>query len=482
MPLHALSALSANHPLPPGRAIVVNDDRRMASGMAQWLCSLGWHASATGNADEAMQVLGRGACDVCVVDGLLPEHAGERLLNAVRSASPLTGMVVMLPPHPQGSASMGWATRGRSASLPTADAFVNAPVRDDELLAAIELACRAGRLRQVPESDPNANASMVLGNHATIHHVLDIVNRIANTPATVLITGESGTGKSLIAREIHRTSDRRRHRFVEVACGSLSESLLESELFGHVAGAFTGATADRDGKFRQADGGTIFLDEIATASPCMQVKLLRVLQDMQFEPVGGTDTHCVDARLILATHEDLAGLVAVGRFRDDLFWRINVVTIEMPALRSRPSDIPLLASHFLVAAGAKAGRCVDGFTPAALDAMLHHAWPGNVRELQHAVERGVFMGRSRRIEITDLPPAVAAGGTGIPAASPNVSATSGLKNAMAQPERQLIIDALSRHGWRRDAAARSLGINRTTLYKKLKRLGMDLATLQPTDQ
>ena len=326
MPLHALSALSANHPLPPGRAIVVNDDRRMASGMAQWLCSLGWHASATGNADEAMQVLGRGACDVCVVDGLLPEHAGERLLNAVRSASPLTGMVVMLPPHPQGSASMGWATRGRSASLPTADAFVNAPVRDDELLAAIELACRAGRLRQVPESDPNANASMVLGDHATIHHVLDIVNRIANTPATVLITGESGTGKSLIAREIHRTSDRRRQRFVEVACGSLSESLLESELFGHVAGAFTGATADRDGKFRQADGGTIFLDEIATASPCMQVKLLRVLQDMQFEPVGGTDTHCVDARLILATHEDLAGLVAAGRFRDDLFWRINVVT------------------------------------------------------------------------------------------------------------------------------------------------------------
>ena len=482
MPLHAPSTLSANRSLPPGRAIVVNDDRRMASGMAQWLCSLGWHASATGNADEAMQVLGRGACDVCVVDGLLPEHAAEQLLNAVRAASPLTGIVVMLPPHAQASASMGLATLGRSASLSAADAFVNAPVRDDDLLAAIGIAYRAGRLRQVPESDPDANASSVLGDHATIRHVLDIVGRIANTPATVLITGESGTGKSLVAREIHRASTRRPRRFVEVACGSLSESLLESELFGHVAGAFTGATADRDGKFRQADGGTIFLDEIATASPSMQIKLLRVLQDMQFEPVGGTDTHCVDARLILATHENLAGLVAAGRFRNDLFWRINVVTIEMPALRSRPSDIPLLASHFLVAAGAKAGRCVDGFTHAALDAMLHHAWPGNVRELQHAVERGVFMGRSRRIEITDLPPAVAAGGTGIPAASPNVSATSGLKNAMAQPERQLIIDALSRHGWRRDAAARSLGINRTTLYKKLKRLGMDLATLQPTDQ
>jgi two-component system response regulator AtoC len=186
----------------------------------------------------------------------------------------------------------------------------------------------------------------LLGSHPAVHRITDLVDRVATTPVSVLVTGETGTGKSLLAREIHRRSGRT-GRFVEVACGSLSETLLESELFGHVAGAFTGAVADRPGKFLQADGGTIFLDEIATASPALQVKLLRVLQSMQFEAVGGSKTHTVDARVILAANEDLASLVATGRFRADLFWRINVVTIEMPALRDRTADIPLLAEHFL---------------------------------------------------------------------------------------------------------------------------------------
>jgi DNA-binding NtrC family response regulator len=307
----------------------------------------------------------------------------------------------------------------------------------------------------------------VLGGHPAMRQVLDVAARIADTSATVLVTGESGTGKSLLARAIHAASRRRDHRFIEVACGSLAESLLESELFGHVAGAFTGAAADRRGKFLLADKGTLFLDEIATASPALQVKLLRVLQDFEFEPVGGSDTHRVDARVILATHEDLGRLVAAGRFRSDLFWRINVITLEMPPLRDRSGDIPLLARHFLARA-ATAVRPVEDFTPAALDALLAHAWPGNVRELQHAVERAVLLGRTPLVDVADLPPSI----TSRPAA-----ATPALKQALAHPERQLIIDALERHGWRRDAAARALGINRTTLYKKLKRLGMDLAAL-----
>ncbi|MEI6240209.1 MAG: sigma-54 dependent transcriptional regulator [Planctomycetia bacterium] len=321
----------------------------------------------------------------------------------------------------------------------------------------------------------------LLGSHPAIGRINELVDRVATTPVSVLVTGETGTGKSLLAREIHRRSGRS-GRFVEVACGSLSETLLESELFGHVAGSFTGAVADRPGKFLQADGGTIFLDEIATASPALQVKLLRVLQSMQFEAVGGSKTHSVDARLILATNEDLAGLVAAGRFRADLFWRINVVTIEMPPLRDRAADIPVLANHFLRTSAAKAGRTVEGFTPAALAALVAHAWPGNVRELEHAVERGVFLGRGPLVDLADLPATVASRGVSLTLPVVVGPAACSLKVALTHPERQMIIDALDRHGWRRDSAAKALGINRTTLYKKAKRLGMDLAALAPSVQ
>jgi DNA-binding NtrC family response regulator len=455
-----------------GRVLVVDDDRRMASGTAQWLCGLGWHASAVGSADEAIPLLDRGRFDACVVDGLLPDRAAQRLLTIVRTASPTTGTVVALPNHVVAGAALAAA----------ADAMTDLPIRDEHLLAAIERACAAGRGRSAAGAAGVVAAptgKTVLGSHPTICQALDIVDRIAATPATVLITGESGTGKSLLARQIHQTSGRS-GRFVEVACGSLSESLLESELFGHVAGAFTGAVADRAGKFSQADGGTIFLDEIATASPALQVKLLRVLQEMQFERVGGAETQSVDARVILATNEHLEALVSAGRFRADLYWRINVITIEMPALRSRPGDIPLLAGYFLARSAAKAGRQVEGFTAAASDALLKHMWPGNVRELEHAVERGVFLGRGPLVDIADLPAAVATGITRFHAAAGEPQTASPLKTAMAHPERQLIIDALDRNGWRRDAAARSLGINRTTLYKKLRRLGMDLTALEPS--
>jgi DNA-binding NtrC family response regulator len=438
----------------PCRLLVVDDDRRKASHLAQWLCGLGHHASAAGTAAEAVQALARAACEVVVLDGALAD--AHSVAAAAGSGS---GLVVLVP------AAAGTALAG--------DVTVSSPVRDVDLLAAIAqaraaAAARAAGRQVIPS---------VLGSHAAIRRVLDLVDRVAATPATVLVTGESGTGKSLLAREIHRASGRT-GRFVEVACGALSETLLESELFGHVAGAFTGATADREGRFLQADGGTIFLDEIATASPAMQVKLLRVLQEMAFEPVGGGRTHTVDARVVLATHESLERLVAAGTFRADLYWRINVVTLEMPPLRQRASDIPLLAAHFLAAAAAKAGRRVEGFTPAALEALVGHGWPGNVRELEHAVSRAAFLGRGPVVDLSDLPPAVFGRGPRV-AGSGAEGVAPPLKAAMAVPERQLIIEALERSGWRRDAAARVLGINRTTLYKKAKRLGMDLAALAP---
>lgn len=442
-----------------GRVLVVDDDRRMASGLAQWLCGLGWHASAAGSAGEALQAVGRTAWDACILDGDLPGGGGRRIAAAVRSVAPAAGIVAL-------------GTAGGAAAGDWADVAVSRPASDAALLAALEAARTGGRARAASPPPP---ASAVLGSAPALRHVLDVVSRIARTPATVLVSGETGTGKSLLARTIHAASGRD-GRFVEVACGSLSETLLESELFGHAAGSFTGATGDRDGMFLRADGGTIFLDEIATASPAMQVKLLRVLQDMCFEPVGGSRTVSVDSRVILATHEDLSALVAAGRFRADLFWRVNVVTIEMPSLRERATDIPLLAEHFLRGAAARAGRAVDGFAAEAMAALVRHDWPGNVRELQHAVERGVFLGREKLIVPADLPAAVVAGAARRPAAD---AAGHALKEALAAPERQLIVAALEQSGWRRDVAARALGINRTTLYKKLRRLGLDLATIEP---
>ncbi len=464
-------ATPTDRPSSSGRVLVVDDDRRVASQTAQWLCSLGWHASAVGNADEALPLLGREPYAACIVDGLLAGGGAARIAATLRLAVGQTGFVATAPA----------ASAAAVAAAIAPDQVVHAPARDADMLAAIEAAIAAAAAR-AKAAEARPPVPKLLGAAPAMQRVIDLVTRLADAPATLLITGESGTGKSLLAREIHRASRRRTGRFVEVACGCLSETLLESELFGHVAGAFTGATADRDGKFLQADGGTIFLDEIATATPAMQVKLLRVLQDLRFEAVGGAKTHAVDARVILATHENLAALVAAGRFRADLFWRVNVITIEMPALRDRAADIPVLAAHFLAATVARGGRSVEGFSPAAIELLTRYRWPGNVRELEHAVEYAVFLGHGEWIAATDLPPAVQNGVGHDVAGGPLDGADDAvgtLKRSMADPERRLIIEALERHSWRRDAAARALGINRTTLYKKLKRLGMNLAEMQP---
>jgi transcriptional regulator with PAS, ATPase and Fis domain len=296
-----------------------------------------------------------------------------------------------------------------------------------------------------------------------------MIRAVADTKATVLITGESGTGKSLIARAIHRASSRRNKPFVEIACGALPETLLESELFGHVAGAFTGAIGDKTGKFMQANEGTIFLDEISTASPGMQVKLLRILQDFEFEQVGGTKTFSVDSRVILATNEDLAKAVAEGRFRQDLYYRVNVINIELPPLRERISDIPLLARHFLERIARESGKHVQGFREPALWALQAYRWPGNVRELQNVIERAVLLGKGPMIDAEDLPGNLTTAAPTV-LTSPNAH---GLKQAMAVPERQIILDVLEANRWNRMATAEALGINRTTLYKKMKRLGLE---------
>jgi two-component system response regulator AtoC len=294
------------------------------------------------------------------------------------------------------------------------------------------------------------------------------------------MTGESGTGKSLLARAIHHRSPRRDKPFVEVSCGALPETLLESELFGHTKGAFTGAIADKPGRFLTADGGTLFLDEINSASPAMQVKLLRMLQERAFEPVGSSQTRHVDVRVILASNVDLTALVAEQKFRQDLYYRINVVTIRLPSLRERLGDIPLLAGNFLRQFCKESGREVLGFSESAMAALQRYDWPGNVRELENAIERAVVLCRRPQIDIEDLPddlqpvsmPKMAA----IAVAADIPDSPMPLETALQGPERRIIEAALKRNEWNRQATASELNINRTTLYKKMRKYQLDLGT------
>jgi DNA-binding NtrC family response regulator len=349
------------------------------------------------------------------------------------------------------------------------------PLIDEELEMAID---RALSQRRVIEENQQLKAQLdkrfglenIVGHDSRMQRVFDVIDSIADTKATVLITGESGTGKSMIARAIHRRSQRRDKPFVEIACGALPENLLESELFGHVAGSFTGAIGEKIGKFQQSEGGTIFLDEIGTATPSLQVKLLRVLQEFAFEPVGGSKTIKVDTRVILATNEDLAEAVAEGRFRQDLYYRVNVINIELPALRERPSDVPMLAMHFLENVVKDSGKQVEGFTDEALSAMQRYSWPGNVRELQNVVERAVLLGKGQLVRPEDLPTHLL---SGQPIFSVSPGSSKSLKASLADPERAIILDTLKANNWNRNATAEKLGINRTTLYKKMKKLGLD---------
>jgi DNA-binding NtrC family response regulator len=449
-----------------GSLLLVDDDRMVLESMADWLREKGYLLDTANSCANALTALNKKNYDLALVDIRLPDGDGFDLLAHCREHSPATTVILIT----------GYGTVETAIDAIRAGAFdlLTKPLIDEELEIAID---RAMKQRVVIEENKNLKAQLdmrfgmenIVGHDHRMLKVFDVVDCVADTKATVLITGESGTGKSLIARAIHRRSGRRDKPFVEVACGALPENLLESELFGHVAGAFTGAAGDKVGKFLLADGGTIFLDEIGTASPGMQVKLLRVLQEFEFEPVGGNKTHHVDARVILATNEDLSRLVATGRFRQDLFYRINVINIELPSIRQRIADIPLLAQHFLQEVCQESGRKVRDFTDEAMTALQRYGWPGNVRELQNVIERAVLLGKRDMICLEDLPQQIAAAG---PLAIEPIGART-LKEALEGPERQIILEVLESNHWNRFATADTLGINRTTLYKKMKRLGLE---------
>ena len=449
----------------PASLLLVDDDRQVLHSMADWLREIGYRVDTGATVADAKAALDRRGFDLVLVDVRLADGDGFDVLAQSRQKQPDTPVVLIT-----GYGSVETAVEAIRAG---AFDFLTKPIIDEELEMSIR---RALNQRKLVEENRNLAAQLdaryglehIVGHDHRMTRVFEMIDSVADTKATVLITGESGTGKSMIARAIHRRSSRRDGPFVEVACGALPETLLESELFGHVAGSFTGATGDKVGKFKQADGGTIFLDEIGTSSPGMQVKLLRILQDYTFEPVGGTKSYKIDARVILATNDDLAERVAAGTFRQDLYYRVNVINIELPPLRQRVADVPLLAKHFLDQVCAESGKKVHGFTDEAIETLQRYDWPGNVRELQNCIERAVLLGKGDMVRVEDLPTTLA---VSRPLSLEPLGQRT-LKQAMANPERQIILDVLEAHQWNRQASAEALGVNRTTLYKKMKKLGL----------
>ena len=450
------------------RILVVDDDPLVLTSLAEFLRLEGYAVEAARTFQEASAHLAAAEFHVLISDVAMPEVDGLGILKLVRTRYPETTVIMVT----------GYGTIENAVEAMKSGAFdyLTKPIIDGEIKVVVERAIRQQSLKAENRSlrkqlMERYSLSSVVGHDYKMIKVFDLIEAVADSKTTILMTGKSGTGKSLLARAIHLRSHRREKPFVEVSCGALPETLLESELFGHVRGSFTGAVRDKQGKFLAADGGTIFLDEIATASPAMQVKLLRVLQERQFEPVGSNKTITVDTRVLLASNTDLAEEVRAGRFREDLYYRVHVVAVAIPRLAERSADIPLLAEHFLRGFCRTHGRVKDGIAVAAMERLVRYDWPGNVRELENVIERAVLLGKGNRIEADDLSEAIAG-------EKPETSGLGGyrgvgLKQALAEPEKAILRAALETHGWNRQDTAAALGINRITLYKKMKRYGLD---------
>jgi DNA-binding NtrC family response regulator len=448
------------------RILVIDDDRIILESLCELARTEGYDVEGAACLQDALRLVDQAPVDLVLTDVNMPGGDGFEVLHILRKRAPQTVAIMMT--------AYGTIDSAVEAIKLGAYDYLTKPIVDEDLLLCLERALNQQRLLR-ENSDLKKRLDLRFGLKSLIGHdyrmlkVFELIETIADSKANVLIQGESGTGKSLVARVLHQCGDRRDKPFVEVSCGAIPEGLLESELFGHVRGSFTGAVTNKVGKFKAADGGTIFLDEIATASPALQVKLLRVLQTRQFEPLGSNKTETVDVRAVFATNLDLAGEVAAGRFRQDLYYRIHVVAIQMPPLRERLSDIPLLARAFLDRFSAEAGRTIVDFEEEALRALQRHDWPGNVRELENAVERAVVLSRARKVAVGDLPPHIATPAQSEPTADDFRFHPMSLQQALEEPERRIIEAALRANNWNRQETAAMLEINRSTLYKKMKR-------------
>jgi two-component system, NtrC family, response regulator AtoC len=451
--------------------------------MAGRLKERGFGVVEADNGAKALELLEQFAFDIVVTDLRMPGVDGSQVIRTALERYP--GIVVIV--------ITGYGTVRDAVDaikLGAAD-FVAKPFQFDELMHVLQKALEQRRLKSEnaylrSQLEERYQFGGILGKSRPMQALFQMLETVARAPSTILITGETGTGKEVVARAIHHNSPRKQHRFVALNCSAVPETLLEAELFGHVRGAFTGAVGMRQGRFEQASKGTLFLDEVGTMSVALQMKLLRALQEREFERVGDNQTIKVDVRVIAATNSDLPAMVRTGAFREDLYYRLNVIPIRLPPLRDRRDDIPLLAQHFLekfaaaakvppspaAAARAAGGTRVPTLSQGAMRRLMAYSWPGNVRQLENAIERAVALGAGRpQIEVQDLPPEIQAEPE--LATSPSVEFPDNgldLPAYLASIERDLIHRSLERTGGNRNKAAELLRIKRTTLVEKLKRL------------
>ncbi|HEV3467881.1 MAG TPA: sigma-54 dependent transcriptional regulator [Pyrinomonadaceae bacterium] len=456
---------------PKATVLVVDDDAALRNQLRWALADLHHVLEAEGRA-EAVELLRREPVDVAICDLRLSPHStsieeGLAVVEAARGERPAVPVVVIT------------ASADREDALEAirrgAYGFFQKPFDEGEVSHIVAQAARVRRLeaevlRLRSELEMFKGFGRFVGTSPALERVLKQARAVADTPATLLVTGENGTGKEVLARAVHEESARRDRPFVAVSCAALPETLIESELFGHEKGAFTNAVNARKGRFELADGGTLFLDEIGELTPAMQVKLLRVLQERSFERVGGTRTVEVDIRLIAASNRDLEEEVARGTFRQDLFYRLNVVPLHLPPLRERREDVPVLAAHFAAKAAGKYGRPVPALEPALVEALAEYDWPGNVRELENLIERLVVLTKDARLGLEFLPEKMLRS-VPAPDAAPAEDETT-LEGAMHALKRRMVAAALQAEGGNRVAAARRLGISRSYLHRLISELGI----------
>ncbi|HEY8926357.1 MAG TPA: sigma-54 dependent transcriptional regulator [Polyangia bacterium] len=470
------------------RVLVAEDDRVARDLLCEILRAEHFEVEAVDDGAGAIDRAQPGRYDLVVSDVRMDRSSGFDVLRVFTEKSPGTPVILIT--------AFGDVAGAMEAIQRGAYDYVSKPFNVEELRLTVARALERRRLaaEQKAASTPAAVPTKIedfVGKSPLMLDVYKLVARVAPSSATVLVTGESGSGKELVARAIHTHSPRAGEPFVPVNCTALSESLLESELFGHTRGAFTGAVASKRGLFEMADGGTLFLDEIGDMGPKMQAQLLRTLQDGEVRPVGGAESIKVDVRLVCATNRDLEAEVKAGKFREDLYFRINVVTIKLPPLRDRPGDIPILVAHFLAKLGRRDGRAPATMSSEALQVLAHYQWPGNVRELENAIDRAVAVAKDGVILPSDLPPEIGlrrrpgAGGAATDATSPGATpppksgaAGSGAsliddRPSLAELERRYIDLVLAECGGNKKKAAERLGIDRRTLYRALERTGVE---------
>lgn len=435
--------------------LLVEDNQNQREILAGFLTNNGFDVISASDGDEGIHLFKENLVDIVITDFRMPNKNGFELLQAVRRINPLAAVIVIT--------AFSDVNDAVSVIKEGAMDYILKPINLPELLTKIKSIRSKSEVEKeigfVLNQIPAMNISTTfIGKSKKILDVLSVVKRVADKSATILISGESGTGKEVIAEMIHSLSPRRNNKLVIVSCAALSDNLLESELFGHIRGSFTGATADRKGRFEEADGGTIFLDEIGDISPLIQVKLLRVVQNMTFEPVGSSRSKTVDVRIIAATNKNLSDEVIKGNFREDLYYRLNVVPLHLPALRERKEDIPLLIEHFLTEL--KVGDSVN-FSTDTLLKMVSYNWPGNIRQLQNTVTRLVTLTRDNQITIEELVLAL-----------PDLNLSQKDDQSLAGIEKEHIKKILESFDGNQMKAAKMLGIHRNTLARKIKEFNL----------